>query len=117
MRPARKKAANFWAQQATQMNGKPIRSPPACSIAAKLLLRRAVVPTTSPWPRPEISGTADAESPPDAAPPRSSVGTNNKNDTNKLETVKSGEAKNHPTQSPPPTPLVTTTRPHRPVDQ
>jgi hypothetical protein len=69
------------------------------------------------WPRPEISGTADAESPPDAAPPRGSVGTNNKNDTNKLETVKSGEAKNHPTQSPPPMPHVTTARPHRHVDQ
>ena len=30
------------------MNGKPIRSLGTCSIAAKLLLHRAVVPTTSP---------------------------------------------------------------------
>jgi len=66
------------------------------------------------WPRADTSGTADTEALPDAAPPGGSVGTNNKNDTNKLETVKSGEAKK-PQSSP--TPHVTVARPHRHLDQ
>ena len=44
----RKKAASFWAPRSSQQNGKPIRLPSACSIAAKRLLHRAVAPTISP---------------------------------------------------------------------
>ncbi len=62
------------------------------------------------WPRADTSGAA-------AGP----VGTNeseegNNNDTNKPETIKSGEAKNHPSQSSP-TPHVTIARPRRHGDQ
>jgi uncharacterized protein len=73
------------------------------------------------WPRPDISGTADTEALPDAAPPKGAAansGTEDekKKNTDKAATTKSSEATNRPTQSSP-TPHVTTARPHRHVDQ
>ena len=58
------------------------------------------------WPRPDGNDAADREPAPDAVPPRSSGGTSKldegqANPTKKPEAVKSGEAKNRPTQSPP----------------
>ena len=69
------------------------------------------------WPRADTSGAADMEPAPDAVPPRGSVGTSeldegHGNAANKPEAVKSGEAKNRQTQSPP-TPHVTVARPRR----
>ena len=119
MRPARKKAANFWALQAIQLKGKPTRLPHACSIAAKPLLHRAVVPTTS-WPRPEISGTADTEALPDTVPPKGAAANSGaedaKKNTDKAATTKPSEAANRSTQSSP-APHVTTARPRHHVDQ
>ena len=56
MRPTRKKTANFWAQPAIQLEGKPTRPPHARSIAAKPLLHRAGGPTTSPGRVPISAG-------------------------------------------------------------
>ncbi len=69
------------------------------------------------WPRSNTSGDADTEQTADAVRPRGSVGTSESdeghgNATNKPEAVKSGEAKNHQTQSPP-TPNVTVAKPRR----
>jgi uncharacterized protein len=72
------------------------------------------------WPRPDISGTADTEALPDAVPPKGATANrgaeDGKKNTDKAATTKSSEATNRPTQSSP-TPHLTTTRPHRPVDQ
>ena len=76
------------------------------------------------WPRANTSGAADVGPSPDATPPKGSAGENDaydrkKNETKKPETMKSSDAKNHPSPSvvPPPTPRVTTARPRRTGDQ
>jgi hypothetical protein len=70
------------------------------------------------WPRPDISGTADTEALPDAVLPKGAAANSGAEDgeknTDKAATTKSSEATNRPTQS---SPTVTTTRPHRHVDQ
>ncbi len=72
------------------------------------------------WPRPDISGTADTEAPPDAMPPKGAAANSGaedaKKNTDKAATTKSSEATNRPTQSSP-TAHFTTARPHRHVDQ
>src|ERR1700722_13878920 len=117
MRSARKKATNFWAPQSSQPNGKPIRSPRACSIAAKRSLQPRGRADDFSWPRADTSGAADMEPAPDAVRPRGSVGTSELDEehgsaANKPQAAKSGEAKNRQTQSPP-TPKVTVARPRR----
>ena len=72
------------------------------------------------WPRPDGNDAADSAPAPDAAPPRSSGGTSKldegqANQTKKPEAIKSGEAKNRPTQSPP-APHVPVARPRRHMD-
>ena len=42
------KSSELLGAASSQLNGKPTRSPRACSIAAKRLLHRAVAPTISP---------------------------------------------------------------------
>jgi uncharacterized protein len=69
------------------------------------------------WPRADTSGAADMEPAPDAVRPRGSAGTSeldegHGNAANKAEAVKSGEAKNRQTQSPPAA-NVTVARPRR----
>ena len=69
------------------------------------------------WPRADTSGAADMEPAPDAVRPRGSAGTSeldegHGNAANKAEAVKSGEAKNRQTQSPPAA-NVTLARPRR----
>src|SRR5262249_38215033 len=72
------------------------------------------------WPRPDISGTADTEAPPDTVPPKGAAANSGaeegKKNTDKAATTKPSEATNRPTQ-PSPAPHVTTARPHRHVDQ
>ena len=105
MRLARKKAASSWGPQSSQQNGWPIRLPRACSIAAKPLLHQAAVPAISLGPALTATTLRTAHRL-GAAPPRSSGGTSKldegqANQTKKPEAIKSGEAKNRPTQSPP----------------
>jgi uncharacterized protein len=73
------------------------------------------------WPRPDISGTADAEALPNAMPPKGAASDSGseagkKKNTRKAATTNSSEVTNRPPQSSP-TPPVTTARPHRHVDQ
>jgi uncharacterized protein len=72
------------------------------------------------WPRPDISGTADTEAPPDTVQPKGAAANSGaeegKKNTEKAATTKSSEATNRPTQ-PSPAPHITTARPHRHVDQ
>ena len=95
------------------MNGKPIRSPHACSIAAKPLLHRAGVPTTSGGRVPMSAALSRRISPPDAIGSTTTHSTEDgkKNDKDKLGTLKSGESKNQSS------PHVVTARPHRQLDE
>ena len=66
------------------------------------------------WPHADTGGAPDIEPAPDAVPPKGSVGPSkldvHGNETKKPEAIKSSEAKNYPTQSPP-APHVQVTRP------
>jgi hypothetical protein len=72
------------------------------------------------WPRPDISGTADTEAPPDTVPPKGAAANSGaeegKKNTDKAATTKPSEATNRSTQSSP-APHVTTARSRHHVDQ
>jgi hypothetical protein len=120
MQLTRKKAANFWAPRAIQMNGKPTRWPTRVLNRGEAVVAPRGRADDFAWPRPDISGSADMEALPDAVPPKGAAansGTEDgkKKNTDKAATTKSSEATNRPTQSSP-TPHVTTARRHRHVD-
>ena len=85
-------AANFWAPQSSQPNGKPIRLPRACSIAVKRSLHRAVGPTISRGPVPTRAALR-------ISTPRCRAAQRFNSD--KPVAIKSDEAKKRPAQSAP----------------